>query len=205
MPEPGAAAGARFGSISAAGGSDQTEAPPIVRDVLRAPGQPFDISTAAFFGSRFGHDFSAVRVHADGRAAEAARSIDARAYTVGSHIVFGAGAYDPATDDGKRLIAHELAHVAQNAPPDLVRRDARHDKGHAGEQTMGFAYRQDKDWIFLDGPSGAGGHGITQPGFDGVAYNISADEMHILDNKALRSGTARSASALTTNVVKNSR
>jgi hypothetical protein len=68
---------------------------------------------------------------------------------------------------------------------------------------MGFGYRQEKGWIFVEGPSGAGGHGITQPGFDGIAYHIDADELHILDNKALKASTARSATALTTNVLQN--
>jgi hypothetical protein len=68
---------------------------------------------------------------------------------------------------------------------------------------MGFGYRQEKGWIFVQGPSGAGGHGITQPGFDGIAYHIDADELHILDNKALKADTARSATALTTNVLQN--
>ena len=67
----------------------------------------------AFFESRMGHDFSDVRVHTDGEAAEAARSVHAQAYTLGRHVVFGAGQYTPATMDGKRLLAHELTHVVQ--------------------------------------------------------------------------------------------
>jgi hypothetical protein len=63
--------------------------------------------------SRFGHDFSRVRVHTDGRAAEAARSVDARAYTVGDEIVFARGGYAPGSATGRRLLAHELAHVVQ--------------------------------------------------------------------------------------------
>jgi outer membrane protein OmpA-like peptidoglycan-associated protein len=62
---------------------------------------------------RFGHDFGRVRVHADERAAESARAVRALAYTVGSHIVFGGGAYAPSTSEGRNLLAHELAHVVQ--------------------------------------------------------------------------------------------
>jgi hypothetical protein len=62
---------------------------------------------------RFGYDFSRVRVHADSGAAGSAESISARAYTVGHHIVFGTGEFCPGTADGRRLLAHELAHVTQ--------------------------------------------------------------------------------------------
>jgi hypothetical protein len=64
---------------------------------------------------RFAFDFSKVRIHADGRAAEAASSIDARAFTSGSNIAFGAGEYVPQTVSGRGLLSHELAHVAQQS------------------------------------------------------------------------------------------
>jgi hypothetical protein len=64
---------------------------------------------------RFGHDFSQVRIHTDGRASESARSVSAKAYTVGEHVAFAAGRYAPGTPAGERLIAHELAHVRQQA------------------------------------------------------------------------------------------
>jgi hypothetical protein len=61
----------------------------------------------------FGADLGHVRVHTGGEAAASARGMEARAYTIGSDIVFGSGEYAPATGDGKRLLAHELAHTAQ--------------------------------------------------------------------------------------------
>jgi Domain of unknown function (DUF4157) len=88
-------------------------AAPIVDDVLSAPGQPLDAATRAFFEPRFGHDFSRVRVHADQRAAESAKAVNALAYTVGSDVSFGAGQYRVNTTEGRRLLAHELAHVIQ--------------------------------------------------------------------------------------------
>lgn len=88
-------------------------APPIVHEALNSPGQLMDPDTRAFMESRLGHDFGDVRVHAGGKAASAARAIEARAYTVGHDIVFGAGEYAPATSAGQKLIAHELAHAAQ--------------------------------------------------------------------------------------------
>jgi hypothetical protein len=89
------------------------EAPPIVHEVLRTPGQPLDVATRAFMEPRFGWDFSKVRVHTDGKAGTSTRSIQALAYTSGHDIVFNNGQYSPHTERGKRLLAHELAHVVQ--------------------------------------------------------------------------------------------
>lgn len=90
-----------------------TEAPPIVYDVLRSPGQPLDPSTRESMEPRFGHDFSQVRVHFDGRATESANAVNAMAYTVGKHVVFNAGRYAPRKNEGRKLLAHELTHVVQ--------------------------------------------------------------------------------------------
>ena len=76
-------------------------------------GAPLPVELRGFFEPRFGHDFSRVRVHTGGDAERAARGIEARAYTYGSDIVFGAGAWAPASTSGRHLIAHELAHVVQ--------------------------------------------------------------------------------------------
>ncbi|MGC1363770.1 MAG: DUF4157 domain-containing protein [Silvibacterium sp.] len=89
------------------------EAPPIVHETLRSPGQPLDSSTRSFFEPRFKRDFSSVRVHADDKAAESARAVNALAYTVGPHLVFGLGQYAPSAPAGKELLAHELTHVVQ--------------------------------------------------------------------------------------------
>jgi hypothetical protein len=96
-----------------AGGTAFDTVPPIVYEVLRSPGQPLDPATRAFFEPRFGHDFSKVRVHADTKAAESARAVNATAYTVGQDIAFESQHYAPNTTSGKRLLAHELAHVIQ--------------------------------------------------------------------------------------------
>ncbi len=78
-------------------------------------GQPLDAATRAYMEPRFGHDFGQVRVHTDERAAQAASDFQARAYTVGSDIVFGAEQYAPDTSAGRQLLAHELTHVVQQA------------------------------------------------------------------------------------------
>ncbi len=90
-------------------------APDSVRDALGRPGQPLDAATRAFMEPRFGHDFSSVRVHADTKAAESAQAVNALAYTMGRDVVFGAGQYAPAIASGRQLLAHELAHVVQQA------------------------------------------------------------------------------------------
>jgi hypothetical protein len=87
--------------------------PESVQQTIQSPGQALDLPTQMEMSERFGHDFSRVRVHADGQAAQSARAVDALAYTVGEHIVFGSGRYAPHTSAGRRLAAHELAHVAQ--------------------------------------------------------------------------------------------
>jgi Domain of unknown function (DUF4157) len=99
------------------GSSDigQTAAPPIVHEVLRSSGQPLDAQTRDFMELRFGHDFSSVRIHADDQSAAAARSLSARAFTVGRNIMFGAREYQPETTTGRQLLAHELTHVVQQA------------------------------------------------------------------------------------------
>ena len=76
-------------------------------------GQPLDVATRAYMEPRFGHDFGHVRVHSDAEAAEAAAGYQARAYTLGGNIVFGAGEYAPDTAAGRHLLAHELTHVVQ--------------------------------------------------------------------------------------------
>jgi hypothetical protein len=76
-------------------------------------GRPLDEPVRAEMESRFRHDFSQVRVHADAGAAASAAGLNARAYTFGHHIVFGAGQYAPESESGRRLLAHELAHVLQ--------------------------------------------------------------------------------------------
>jgi len=80
---------------------------------IRGGGQPLPGSTRAFFEPRFGQDFGQVRLHTGAQAAESARALNARAFTVGQDVVFGAGQYAPGTGDGRRLLAHEMTHVVQ--------------------------------------------------------------------------------------------
>jgi hypothetical protein len=93
--------------------SEKHEAPSMVKEVLRSPGRPLDPRTRASMETRLGHDFGRVRVHDDARAARSAAAVNALAFTVGRHVAFAAGRYSPDSQAGRRLIAHELAHVVQ--------------------------------------------------------------------------------------------
>lgn len=84
-----------------------------VHDVVSSGGTPLPADLRADMEGRFGHDFGDVRVHNDAAAHASAKSVNAQAYTVGSNIVFDSGRYDPASDAGKHMIAHELTHVVQ--------------------------------------------------------------------------------------------
>lgn len=87
--------------------------PPAVHAVTQTAGMPLDPGTRSFMEGRFGYDFGAVRIHAGSDAHEAASQVHANAFTYGPHIAFAAGKFQPGTLTGKRLIAHELAHVVQ--------------------------------------------------------------------------------------------
>ncbi len=93
--------------------SERVPIPPVVNEVLHSPGQPLGIAARNFMEPRFGHDFSRVQVHTDAKAADSARAMNALAYTVGRHVVLGAGQFVPHTAEGRRLLAHELTHVMQ--------------------------------------------------------------------------------------------
>ena len=89
--------------------------PAVVNQALSSPGRPLGSEARAFFEPRLGHDFAKVRVHTDATAAESARAVKARAYTVGQDLVFAPGQYSPDSQEGKRLLAHELTHVTQQS------------------------------------------------------------------------------------------
>ena len=122
-------------------GSTQPAIPDSVHATLRGVGQPLPDTTRRFMQQRLGQDFSGVRVHADAAAAASAHAVDAAAYTVGSHVVFGAGRYAPQTRAGQSLLAHELTHVAQQRGAALpARGDLRMDApGSAAEREADHA------------------------------------------------------------------
>jgi hypothetical protein len=112
-------------------GKEPERVPPIVESVIGSPGKPLEAATLATMESRFGHRFGDVRIHADERAGQSARAVNAQAYAVRNHIAVQPGLYKPETAAGERLIAHELAHVAQQ----------RHTSA-AGPLTIGDAHSE---------------------------------------------------------------
>jgi hypothetical protein len=102
------------GNAGVTGLLEQDEERSPVRDVVESGGgEPLNDDTRSLMESRFDHDFSDVRVHTDSRASESAKSVNAHAYTVGSNVVFRSGMFDPQSEPGQRLLAHELTHVVQ--------------------------------------------------------------------------------------------
>ena len=117
------------------GDSAPATAPPVVHEVLGSAGQPLDPAARAFLEPHFGRSFKDVRIHTDERAAEAAGSVNALAFTVGRDVVFGAGRYEPGTREGQRLLAHELTHVVQQRgmTSGVMRQSGKHE----GDEPIG--------------------------------------------------------------------
>ena len=103
---------AGYESVSALLGQEEERSP--VHDVVGSGGgSPLETDARGFLEERMGADFSDVRVHTGAKADESARSISAQAYTVGNDVVFRSGAYQPGTESGRHVLAHELTHVLQ--------------------------------------------------------------------------------------------
>lgn len=85
----------------------------VAQQSVKSAGNELDASTRGFMESKFDQDFSKVRVHTDADAASASQQLGANAYTVGQHIGFAEGKYNPDTADGRKLLAHELTHTVQ--------------------------------------------------------------------------------------------
>lgn len=89
--------------------------PEIVYDVLRTPGKALDPFVRASMEERLSADLSSVRVHSDSQAGESTHAIESLGYAVGNHLVLRPALADPQTPVGRYLLAHELAHVVQQA------------------------------------------------------------------------------------------
>lgn len=95
------------------GGGVPTQSPAHVREAIGSAGRSLDRESRSFFEPRFGHELAGIRIHTGSQAVESARALNARAYTLGNDIVFGKGEYQPESENGRQLLAHELAHVIQ--------------------------------------------------------------------------------------------
>ena len=136
------------------------ESTPGIAEIIHSPGHPLDAETKVLMEPRFGRDFSQVRIHTDSQATGSARALNARAYTVGHNIVFGAGQYAPHAPSGKRLLAHELSHVLQQnrggSAANLIQR-----AGPIAALGLGAA-----EWIALGTLGYELAQGVTQPAGD---------------------------------------
>ncbi len=141
-------------------GRTPAHAPPAVERYVdrlsQSGGERLPATTRTELEPRLGHDLASVRVHRDAPAAQAAHGVGARAFTVGRHVVFGAGQYAPESSSGRRLLAHELTHVAQQSgsgaaalqrapwgacPPGAHLTGARPDRYGAAELAMAGYYK----------------------------------------------------------------
>ncbi|MBS0551697.1 MAG: DUF4157 domain-containing protein, partial [Proteobacteria bacterium] len=111
-------------------------------------GTPLDRATRGFFEPRFGRDLASVRVHAGQQDAGLASSLSASAFAVGDDIVFGEGRYEPHSERGRQLLAHELAHVVTPGDGGRVSRQV-----DAGVPDAGLAPSPTSD---AGGPTDAG-------------------------------------------------
>jgi hypothetical protein len=149
-------------SIASVSDRGRGVAPESVTDALREPGRPLASADRSGLEARFGADLGSVRVHDGARAARSASDVDAAAYSVGSHVVFGGGSYEPSSPRGRHLLAHELAHVVSGVrQPDaglVVNRYRSKDSFAFGERNTkslveeSFDTKKDKEkkpWIEL--------------------------------------------------------
>jgi hypothetical protein len=89
------------------------QVPDSVRDIISSPGQQLDTGIQRAIEERMGDNLGDVRIHTGPKAAKACQDINARAFTVGNHVAFNTGEYDPNSAEGQHVLAHELAHVRQ--------------------------------------------------------------------------------------------
>ncbi len=129
------------GAVSGAAGSAGSDSGlGGVGSVIARGGRPLDGHTRRRMERSFGREFGGVRVHDDASAHRSARSLQAKAYTVGDHVVFGAGRYSPDSREGSRLLAHELTHTVQQ-------RDGRHVQRAGTVSSPGDAHEREADRV----------------------------------------------------------
>jgi hypothetical protein len=123
------------------------------------PGQPIDPVARRFFEPRFGRDLGDIRLHTSAAASQAASAVRAKAFTVGPHIAFAADYDGVHTDGGKRLLAHEIAHVIQQG-------------NHRTPGTQGVGHRLDRK-VTIDAKAWGDDAGVSlEPWYDFVPEGI---------------------------------
>ncbi|MBB4804826.1 hypothetical protein HNP38_000098 [Chryseobacterium defluvii] len=102
-------------------------------------GNRMDAETESFMESRFSADFSNVKIHTGNEAVQMSRELSAQAFTVGNDIYFNEGKYDPNSDHGKHLLAHELTHTIQQGNRIQAKSEHRIQRYLEGNGTAGSA------------------------------------------------------------------
>ncbi|OQP60574.1 hypothetical protein A3860_32690 [Niastella vici] len=164
-------------------------------ETAKAHGQPLPLDVRAEMGKQFGCDFSTVRVHYDNEAIALASEVNAQAFTHGNHIFFNNGKYEPASTEGKKLLAHELTHIVQQGHGEPVKRKA--EKDPTGTTFTG-------NYIFDPGHDG------LNSGFFNTVKNFVADgvlsdnEIRVLRKNAIeRNGSILHAELLLMAAMRN--
>lgn len=154
------------------------------RQSVNAGGNPLEASTRDFMESKFGQDFSKVRVHTDPDAAKASQKLGANAFTVGNDIAFAPGKFDPSTPDGKKLLAHELTHTLQQTDEikmqpaeeeeQAPQQDVLEDEAKGMELAIGEEEENPQDFEYESDPALDGDVQITED--EAAAMLEEADE-----------------------------
>ncbi len=148
---------------------------------LASPGAATSLpaESQSFFGRRIGYDFSHVIIHTDAEADRAAKALHAKAYTLGNHIVFAEGQYNPGSNEGRHLLAHELTHVMQQDGQRLQRKaEPAIAEGQEQEEFLGNASTAGvgtKGTTKRSFANCAGAHvqGATDANYDHGTYSVS--------------------------------
>jgi len=166
-------------SQSPAGGTVSAERESTVRDAVQGGGKPLPAETRSTFEAKMGTDFSDVQVHTGPKADEAATAINAKAYTIGSDIAFADGNYNPESNTGKTLLAHELTHVAQQTTTDQPRGRIQREPSQAeqeGESQEGESQEGESDGALTELRE------ALQEGFLGIGGADSEQVFEIIRN-----------------------
>lgn len=182
--------------------SSRTIVPAVVRDVLRTPGTPLRPNDR----TRFGHDFSNVRVHSGSDAAKSADTVAARAFTFGEHVVFGANEYAPDTPRGATLLDHELGHVVEqrNGPAEIARwpkdepsepeqKGESHHRKYAAPVLDNARMRIDAIPDMLLSQLATPRKievGVNDPAVQSIEWSLMAPDGHVITSKATTPGAA---------------
>jgi hypothetical protein len=137
---------------------------------IHGKGNPLPAKAYQFFSSKMGYDFSDVKIHTDKEAAESAKAVNAKAYTVGNHVVFNEGQYNNESTEGKKLMAHELVHVIQQDGNTINRKT---DAGQIPEEKKTIPTFSSRDEVFQNTRHFADCNGVSVEGHTDANYGNS--------------------------------